>query len=88
MIPRRQLGSGRSRSVVVARRVVGEMQECAPPKPIAPSDSYVRTVGSYANTLDPVGPDGAVAATTQRATATVIVDALRIVSLFLRFASY
>lgn len=79
MTARRWLGSERSHSAVVTR-VVGEMQGCTLPKSIAPSDSYAGTIGSYANTLDPVNQGTDVAATILMPFATVTVDALRTVS--------
>ena len=76
MIARRWVGSGRSHSAVVAGRIVGEMQGCTSSKTTAPSDSYARTTGSYASTLDPVNLDMVAAVTIPRPIATVIVDVL------------
>jgi len=76
-----RLGSGRSHSAVMARRVAGETQECTFPKAIVPPRFSRPITGAYVNTLDLVDPDAAVAAMILRAIATVIVVATWIVSL-------
>jgi len=60
---------------------MGEHQNVCSSNKLPPSDSHARITEGYANILDPVNQGTVVAVTSPTPIATVIADALRVVSL-------